>query len=517
MNPDGDPGPLTGSAQVVGAFALALATFMNVLDTSIANVSLSAIGGDLGAGASELTWVITSFAVANAVSVPLTGWLTQRFGAVRLFVASILAFTLFSVLCGLATSLRMLVLFRVLQGAVAGPMIPLSQALLLSTFPKSRAGTALAVWAMTTLVAPVMGPMLGGWITDNLSWPWIFYINLPVGLFAAAVTWGVYRTRETPRTSRPVDAVGLGLLILWVGSLQILLDKGEELDWFASRTIVALACVAALGFCVFLVWELVENPHPIVDLRLFARRNFRSGTLAFALGYGVFFGNVVLLPLWLQETMGYTATWAGLLTAPVGVLALLLSPIVGRRIGRTDSRTLASVAFAVFAVSLYLRTRYDTDASYGVLVIPIIVQGAAMAFFFVPLVNLILAGLPPSKIPDASGLANFARITAGSFGTSLAITLWDDRAKFHHARLIESLTPAEPATRAYVGTLHAIGLSTPQIAAFVNRQVDVQAQTLAAIDVFWLSAVAFALLIAVVWLAERPSARLPPEAAGGAH
>ncbi|NNM60738.1 MAG: DHA2 family efflux MFS transporter permease subunit, partial [Steroidobacteraceae bacterium] len=282
MSEERELAPLQGALRIFGAFALALATFMNVLDTSIANVSLSAIGGSLGAAASQLTWVITSFAVANAIAVPLTGWLTQRFGAVRLFTTSILLFTLFSLLCGLASSLPMLIFFRVLQGAAAGPMIPLSQALLLSTFPKSRAGTALAVWAMTTLVAPVMGPLLGGWITDNISWPWIFYINIPVGLFAAMVTWDIYRDRETPRRKLPIDVVGLALLTLWVASLQILLDKGEELDWFASPTIIVLGLTAGIGLCAFLAWELIDNPYPVVDLRLFKRRNFWTGTLAFS-------------------------------------------------------------------------------------------------------------------------------------------------------------------------------------------------------------------------------------------
>ncbi len=514
MSEERELAPLQGALRIFGAFALALATFMNVLDTSIANVSLSAIGGSLGAAASQLTWVITSFAVANAIAVPLTGWLTQRFGAVRLFTTSILLFTLFSLLCGLASSLPMLIFFRVLQGAAAGPMIPLSQALLLSTFPKSRAGTALAVWAMTTLVAPVMGPLLGGWITDNISWPWIFYINIPVGLFAAMVTWDIYRDRETPRRKLPIDVVGLGLLTLWVASLQILLDKGEELDWFASPTIIVLGLTAGIGLCAFLAWELIDNPYPVVDLRLFKRRNFWTGTLAFSIGYGIFFGNVVLLPLWLQEYMGYTATWAGLLTAPVGIFALLLSPYVGRRVGRTDSRILASIAFAIFGVALYMRTFYDSQADFRFLVTPIIVQGAAMAFFFVPLINLILAGLPQSKIPDASGLANFVRITAGSFGTSIAITLWDHRARFHHERLVESVNPTNGAAAAYLRVLHKAGLSTPQAAAVVNRAIDVQARVLAADDVFWISSLLFFALIGVVWLAHR--ARTPTDASSAA-
>jgi DHA2 family multidrug resistance protein len=256
MTPAYAPPPLQGRDLVLGTLALSLATFMNVLDSSIANVSLPAIAGDLGVSADQGTWVITSFGVANAISVPLTGWLTQRFGAVRLFTTSVLLFVLASWLCGLAPSLELLIAARVLQGLVAGPMIPLSQTLLLSSYPRTRAGMALAMWSMTTLVAPVVGPLLGGWITDNIAWPWIFYINLPVGLVAAVITWALYRERETPTRHQPIDLVGLALLVLWVGALQVMLDKGKELDWFQSRQIVTLAVVAAIGFAVFLLWEL---------------------------------------------------------------------------------------------------------------------------------------------------------------------------------------------------------------------------------------------------------------------
>ncbi len=260
--------PLTGTTLAIGTLALSLATFMNVLDTSIANVSIPAIAGDLGVSPDQGTWVITSFGVANAISLPLTGWLTRRFGQVRLFTASVVLFVIASFLCALAPSLSWLILFRVLQGAVAGPMIPLSQSLLLTSYPKKRAGMALAMWAMTTLVAPVVGPLLGGWITDNISWPWIFYINVPVGIGAALATWAIYRKRETPTARVPVDTVGLGLLVLWVGALQVMLDKGKDLDWFNSGQIIALACVVAVGLAVFLIWELTEE-HPIVDLSLF--------------------------------------------------------------------------------------------------------------------------------------------------------------------------------------------------------------------------------------------------------
>ncbi|MBS0341704.1 MAG: DHA2 family efflux MFS transporter permease subunit, partial [Proteobacteria bacterium] len=320
--------PLEGAARLWGTVALSAATFMNVLDSSIANVSLPAIAGDLGVSATQGTWVITSFAVANAIAVPLTGFLTQRFGQVRLFMASILLFVISSWMCGLAPNMETLIAFRALQGFVAGPMIPMSQTLLLSSYPRAKAGLAMALWSMTTLVAPVMGPLLGGWITDNISWPWIFYINIPVGIAAALITWGIYRHRESAVRKVPIDAIGLALLVLWVGSLQLMLDKGKELDWFHSAQIVVLAVTAVVGFAFFLVWELTEK-HPVVDLSLFKRRNFWTGAVATAIAYGLFFGNVVLLPLWLQQFMGYTATQAGMAMAPVGLLAIVLSPAVG--------------------------------------------------------------------------------------------------------------------------------------------------------------------------------------------
>ena len=315
------------------------------------------------------TWVITSFGVANAIAVPLTGWLTQRFGQVRLFVASVLLFVIASWLCGLAPTIESLIFFRVVQGLVAGPMIPLSQTLLLASYPPALAGTAMAMWAMTTLVAPVMGPLLGGWITDNISWPWIFYINVPVGLLAATMAWSIYRTRDPGPRKVPLDSVGLGLLVLWVGALQIMIDKGKELDWFASGQIVMLAIVAVVGFAFFLAWELTEH-HPIVNLRLFARRNFVLGTSALALAYGLFFGNVVLLPLWLQQYMGYTATWAGLAMAPVGLFAILLSPLVGKNVSRVDPRKLATVAFVVFALVLWMRSQFNPQSTFSTVLLP---------------------------------------------------------------------------------------------------------------------------------------------------
>ncbi|MFZ1904475.1 MAG: DHA2 family efflux MFS transporter permease subunit [Steroidobacteraceae bacterium] len=508
--------PLTGATLAMGTLALSLATFMNVLDTSIANVSIPAIAGDLGVSPDQGTWVITSFGVANAISLPLTGWLTRRFGQVKLFMASTILFVIASFLCGLAPSLSTLILFRVLQGAVAGPMIPLSQSLLLASYPKERAGMALAMWAMTTLVAPVVGPVLGGWITDNISWPWIFYINVPVGIGAALATWAIYHKRETPTAKVPVDTVGLGLLVLWVGALQVLLDKGKDLDWFNSATIVALACVAVVAFLIFLVWELTEK-HPIVDLSLFRLRNFTVATVALLFGYGLYFGNVVLIPLWLQQYMGYTATLAGLVLAPVGLLALVLTPFVGRVVHRVDPRLLVTVSFAIFALVFFMRAGFNTDATIGTLLVPTLIQGAAAATFFIPLLTLTLSGLPPERIPAASGLSNFARITAGSFGTSITTTLWDRRATLHHAQLIERLTPGNPATAQTLAGLNAGGMPQQQSYALLNRLVDGQAYMLSANDIFYVSGMIFIALIVLVWLAHPVHGPAGGAAASGAH
>ncbi len=509
--------PLSGSQRVWGSVALALATFMNVLDTSIANVSIPAIAGDLGVSPSQGTWVITSFAVANAISVPLTGWLTQRFGQVRLFTASVLLFVLASWLCGLAPNIGMLIAFRVLQGLVAGPMIPLSQTLLLASYPAAKAGTAMAMWAVTVLVAPVAGPLLGGWITDNISWPWIFYINVPVGLFAATLTWSIYRKRDPGPRRVPLDRVGLVLLVLFVGAMQICIDKGKELGWFESGEIKILAVVAVVSFLFFLAWELTEK-HPIVDLRLFARRNFLVGATSLSVAYGLFFGNVVLLPLWLQQYMGYTATWAGLATAPVGLLAILMSPWVGKNVGRFDPRKLASVSFIGFALVLWMRSQFSPQADFVSILLPTVLQGAAMAFFFIPLQSIVFSGLTPDRLPSAAGLSNFVRITAGAIGTSVFTTLWEDRAALHHAQFAESINRGNNAATQTLAQLAASGMNPEQALSTVNRTLDQQAYTMAATDLFYASSVLFLLLLVVLWFA-RPK---PPQGgamapAGGAH
>uniref|UniRef100_UPI003340387D DHA2 family efflux MFS transporter permease subunit n=1 Tax=Castellaniella defragrans TaxID=75697 RepID=UPI003340387D len=507
--------PLEGSARTFGTIALSAAVFMNVLDSSIANVSIPTIAGDLGVSATQGTWVITSFAVANAITVPLTGWLTQRFGQVRLFVLSVLLFVISSWLCGFAWSLESLVFFRVLQGAVAGPMIPLSQSLMLASYPKAKAGMALAMWSMTILIGPIAGPLLGGWISDNYSWSWIFYINVPVGLVAGWASWQVYKTRESRRARLPIDRTGLILLVVWVGALQLLLDKGKELEWFASPVICVLAVVSVVAFVYFIIWELTAR-HPVVDLTLFAGRNFTTGVISLSVAYGVFFGTVVLLPLWLQSTMGYTATWAGVVSAPVGILAIILSPVVGKLLAKHDPRVIATVAFLIFSLISYMRAQFNTQVDVYAVMLPTFLQGAAMATFFIPLTTLTLSGLSADRIPAAAGLSNFARLVCGAFGTSITTTLWDNRATLHHSRLTEVARPGEPAFDQVMNGLHQMGLSTQQGAAIIDRLIDQQAYTMSATDIFYASALIFLLLIGLIWFA-RPKSASHGLPGGGAH
>ncbi len=495
----GAPAPLEGRERALGTFAVSLTTFMTVLDHSIANVSIPAIAGDMSISPTQGAWVITSFGIANAIAVPLTGWLTKRMGQVRVFAVSMLLFILASWLCGLASSIETLIALRVLQGAAAGPLVPLAQTLLLASYPPALAGTAMAFWSMTTLAAPVLGPVLGGWITDNLSWPWIFYINIPIGVLSLALTWSIYRRRNVGREAVPADRVGIALLVVWVASMQMALDLGKDLDWFASPLIVALAVTAAIGFIYFLVWELTHEA-PLVNLRLFARPGFLLGVCALSLGYGLFFSNIVLLPLWLQQWMGYTATWAGLVAAPTGLLAMVLVPWVGQRVARVNPRVLSSVAFLGFAVVFWMRSRFNVEAPLEVIVLPMVLQGIAQAFFFVPLQAITFQGLAAREMAGAAGLSNFVRICAGAICTSLMLSLWESRARLHHAHLVETLHREGAATALTLQQFVESGLDDTAARAALDRLVEQQAWTLGVTDLFYLSACASLLLLGLMAL-----------------
>jgi DHA2 family multidrug resistance protein len=496
------PPPLAGIALAVTALALALGTFMQVLDGTIANVALPTVSGNLGVSTDNGTWVITSFACANGVTVPLTGWLMGRFGVVRTFVAAVLAFTFASFLCGIAWSLPSLIAFRILQGAVSGPMIPGSQALLIAIFPPHKRSTALAIWSMTTLVAPVLGPVMGGYISDNYHWGWIFLINVPVGLLTAFVTWRSLASRETPTRKLPIDTVGLMLLAFWVFSLQTMLDLGKDRDWFHNPLIVALTLCAVIGFVAWVIWEMTER-QPVVDLSLFKSWNFSFGVLALSLGYAVFFANNLLLPLWLQQYMGYNATWAGIVAAPSGVVAVIATPFVSKL--KLDPRVMATISFLGFAGSFFMRSHYTPDASLWVLMAPLLLQGFAMSMFFVQLLNILLDGLPPEKVPSASGISNFARITAGSFAASIITTYWDRREALHQTRLVETGTIFSPIYRQATEQLQGFGMSQLQAAGSVMRQVVNQAYLLSSLEMFWISGWLTVAMIPVIWICRRPA------------
>jgi DHA2 family multidrug resistance protein len=511
--PGSEMKPLAGGILAVTAIALAMGTFMQVLDSTIANVSLPTIAGNLGVSSDQGTWVITAFAVANGIGVPMTGWLMGRYGVVRTFVWSVILFTIASFLCGIAWSLNSLIFFRVLQGGVSGPMIPGSQALLISVFPSNKRGTALGLWSITTLVAPICGPILGGYISDNYHWAWIFLINVPVGIAVTFFSWNNLKDRETPTRKLPIDTVGLGLLVVWVGALQVMLDQGKDADWFASTQIVVLAIVTAIGFVAWLIWELTEK-HPIVDLSLFKNRNFALGTLAFCLGYAVFFACNLLMPLWLQTQLGYTATWAGLVAAPTGVIAVLLTPLSAKLMSKVDARIIASVAFVAFGVSYLMRTNFTADSSFVDFMLPLLVQGVAMATFFLAMITILLDGVPPQRIPLASGLSNFARITGGGFAASIVTTVWDRREALHQSRMADSTTSFSPALNGVLENLHRLGFPDLSAKAAVVRTMTSQAYLMAAEDIFWASGWICLLLIGFVWLCRRAvSGGGPPIAA----
>ncbi|HEU0198295.1 MAG TPA: DHA2 family efflux MFS transporter permease subunit, partial [Nevskiaceae bacterium] len=393
------PGPL-----LLLTTALGLGVFMNSLDTSIANVSIPTIAGDLAVSPDQGTWIITSFAVSNAVTVPISGWLAKRFGEVHLFVVCTLLFTLFSLTCGLSFDFPMLLVSRALQGAVSGPMIPISLSLLLNNYSRDRQGFANGIWGMTAIVGPVAGPVLGGIITDDFRWNWIFYINIPIGLACAAVTWLLLRERETKITRMPVDFIGLVLLIVGVFCLQVMLDKGNDEAWFASPLIITLGLGAALALALLLAWELTEK-HPLIDLRLFRSRNFTVASISMTFGYMAYFSGVVLLPLWLQTALpnNYNATWAGFATASIGVFGAVTSPIAGRLCDKYDIRILVTVGMLIFAGVSFFVAFANTQINFANIFLPRIPWGIGMPFFFIPLTALCFSQIAREDTAAAAG------------------------------------------------------------------------------------------------------------------
>ena len=496
--------PLQGGALAMLTLVLSLATFMLVLDSTIANVAIPTIAGDLGASSSQGTWVITSFGVANAISIPITGWLAKRFGEVRLFLISTLLFVLASWLCGISHSLEMLIVFRVLQGAVAGPIIPLSQSLLLNNYPPEKRGMALAFWSMTIVVAPICGPILGGWISDNIHWGWIFFINVPIGLAVVLISWKILEGRESRISHQPVNTIGLILLALSVGALQLMLDQGRELDWFNSTEIVVLTIIPAVGLIALIIWELTDD-NPVVDVSLFKSRNFTVGCVSTSLAFLVYSGTVVLIPLLLQQVYNYTATWAGLAAAPVGLLPILLAPIIGKFGNKIDMRILITVSFMVYSLTFYWRAvTFEPEMTFMDVALPQFVQGLAVACFFMPLTTITLSGLPPEKMASASSLFNFLRTLAGSIGTSLTTFIWYNREAVHHTQLTEVINPYNPISQQFFQTMGSFGLSEEQTASYIARQITAQGFIIGANEIFLVSAITFISLVVLIWFAKPP-------------
>lgn len=499
--------PLTGARLILAGAVLALTNFMVVLDTTIANVSVPHIAGSLAISPSQGTWIITSYAVAEAICVPLTGWLAGRFGTVRTFTFGVIGFGIFSVLCGLSNSLTMLVLCRIGQGLCGGPLMPLSQTLLFRIFPPEQRAQAMGVWAMTTVVAPILGPILGGTISDNWSWHWIFFINVPIVLVCAMGASRILAPAETRTERVRVDAIGLALLVLWVGALQLVLDLGREHDWFGDPLIVMLAVTAAIGFAVFLVWELTER-RPIVDLSVFRHRGFTFATFALSATFAAFFASVVVIPQWLQVSMGYTATYAGYVTAMTGVAAVFMAPVAAKLSTKVDPRLLVCGGVLWLGFTALLRTRWTSGADFWTLALPQLLQGFGMPFFFIPLTTIALGAVDPDETASAAGVMSFLRTVAGAVGTTVAVSLWDDQARIARSEIVARLN-AESVS----ASLQASGFSLDQVRRVVEQLVEREAMAVATGHLFFLSAVVFALAAAMIWLSPRPNRAVGPGAA----
>ncbi|HWQ08105.1 MAG TPA: DHA2 family efflux MFS transporter permease subunit [Holophaga sp.] len=500
--PDVDA-PLQGALLWVAALVLAAANFLAVLNINIANVAVPNIAGALAAATSQGTWVITSYAVGEAVTVPLTGWLSARFGAVRVFSAAMILFGLFSFLCGISTSLGLLVAARAFQGIAGGPLMPLSQTLLMRVFPREKASAAIGLWSMTTLIAPVVGPILGGYLCDDLSWGWCFLVNVPFAVGFGLFSWHLLKRYQVLGRRRRMDVVGLVLLAVWVAALQVVLDEGKNLDWFASSRIVALALTALLGFAAFLIWELHEE-HPIVDLRVFRHRGFTVAVLALALVSGAFFAAGVLTPMWLQSFMGYTATEAGLATAWTGLTSLMVAPIVAG--SRRDPRQIVSFGVAMVGVATLWRAVTTTDMGFWNVALPLAAFGVFLPFGFIPPTSLALASVEPHEMDSGAGLMNFLRTLAGAFATSLVTTGWGNAITRNHAELA-GLVDRDQSLQMGLGQA---GFPVDATRHVVDYMATSQSVMLATNQVMTVIALVFIATAAFIWLAPR-SASLADE------
>ena len=501
------------------AMTVTLATFMEVLDTSIANVALPHIAGSLSASIDESTWVLTSYLVSNAIVLPMSAWLSTRVGRKRFYMSCVALFTVSSFLCGIAPTLGTLIFFRVLQGAGGGGLQPSEQSILADTFSPAQRGMAFAIYGMAVVAAPAIGPTLGGWITDNYEWRWIFFINIPVGLVSLFLTHRMIedpphliREQQLARRNRMrIDFIGLALLALTFGPLQVVLDKGEEDNWFQSHFIVAFAAIAAAAFVIGVIWELYQE-HPIVNLRLYKNRNFAfASILMFFFGF-MLYGTTVLLPEFVQLLMGYTAQLAGTMLSPGALLIMALMPVVGLLIARVDARWILGFGFLLLSLSLFHMTGIDLQISWWNAMMLRNYQSIAIAFLFVPINTVTYTGVKPEQNNQVSGLINLMRNIGASAGISLTGAMITERGQFHQAQLAQTANFYNPHFAAAIqnmsGRLGPAGLSTPDAArqAFgrIYAALVGQAQTLAFIDTFWVMAIGTLCLIPLVFCLARP-------------
>lgn len=500
--------PLTGNRLLLAALVIGLGNFLVVLDSTIANVSVPTIAGALGVSSSQGTWVITSYAVAEAITVPLTGWLAKRFGAQRVYIVCYLAFAILSLLCGLSSSIGMLIAGRVLLGLFGGPLMPLSQMLLLRIFPPEKATAATVIWAMTTLVGPIAGPILGGIICDSIGWEWIFFIKVPVAAIGGFAVFTLLRGQPDPTERATIDKIGLALLILWVGALQIMLDEGRNHDWFASEEIVILAAVALIGFIAFLIWELTE-PDPIVDLRIFRHRGFAAASVTFSVGFGAFFAAIVILPLWLQQNMGYTATWAGYATGLMGILAVLSAPPIGKLAEKLDPRLIISVGILGLGLMTAWRMTFNNDVTFLQMAWPTLLTGPFMVMFFVPVTGLAMASVAPEEQASAAGISNFMRTLGGAFATSLVQTGWANAIRENQTGLAGAMHQGQ----ATLDSMTASGVPADSATAMLTGIVEGQSVMLATLNMFAVITLCFVFAATLVWFAPKPKG--PIDTSGG--
>lgn len=508
------------------ALTVILPTFLEVMDTSVVNVSLPHVQGSLSAGVDEVTWVLTSYLVANAIIIPITGWLSSIFGRKRYLIFSISLFTLSSLACGAAPTLETLVIARILQGLGGGGLQPLSQAILLEAFPVAEHGMAMAVFGMGVIFAPILGPVVGGWITDNWSWRWVFYINLPVGIIAIALAALLIHDPPYIRRARQrIDYWGLFLITTGLACLQIVLDKGEREDWFQSNFIILLTLLTVVALVLFVVVEL-RSKHPVVNLRVFGDRTFTTGSMIMFMGFFCLFGGFVLLPLYAQTLMSYTAVWAGFVLGPGGIASLLVMPAAGILMKKGISpRSLLALGLAVMAGSLWMMGSLNLQADFYSIALPRFLQGFGIGLFFVPLAGSTYVNIPREEMGNASGIFNLLRNLGGSFGVAVSATLLSQRSQFHQSFLVERITPFNPSLRAYVdevirmlpGGPEAWAMGNPLVLGGVYREVLRQANMLAFNDVFWLFAWFTVALVPLTFLMQKPKQGAAAGPAGGMH